>query len=166
MGLFKHKKKEDKSGYVPPVQEDVYGEEVMVDGFLRIEKFRPQDDGTYYKSLVEPPDIVEARKTLKRIKDTKLAHSKSERKNIEDLVAAGESCGIGELVREESTSGPCHYRAMYKGKDVGLLPSSSVGKIKQCYGLYRDDEYPEHVACKIVLRVYEEGGGWSAASIL
>lgn len=162
MGLFKKKEKKQEI----PKSTVTYGEEMWVGGTLRVEKFRKEGDGAPYKSFVEPQDIVDARKALERVKRVKLKHSKSERQAIVDLVDGGDSGGLGELVREPSTSGECHYRAMYKGKDVGLLPSDSVAQVKQCYGLYERDDFPEHVACKIVLRVYDEGGGWSTATIL
>lgn len=165
MGLFKRKSKEQI-----PEDEVSYSDEAWVNGRLMVQKHRVSydSDGTAhtYNSPAEPPDIVQARKTLWRVKNVKLSHSKSQRKNIEGLVADGEKGGLGELVREPSTSGVCHYRAIYKGIDVGLMPSNMVPQVHQCYGLTELDEYPEHVPCKIVLRTYENGGGWSAANIL
>jgi hypothetical protein len=164
MGLFGKKKDKASAPAQPLVEmpEVTYGEEQWVNGMLRVQKIQP--DG--YTSLTEPPDIVDARKALKRVKRAKLSHSKSQKKNIERLVGNGDQGGLGELVREPSTSGECHYRVMYKGKDVGLMPSNMVNQIRQCYGMYDDDETPEHVPCKVVLRVYDDGGGWSAANIL
>ena len=164
MGLFRrgnkqaHEQQED-AGQV------TYGEESWRDGRLLVEKHMAVPGGRPYVSFVEPPDIVEARKILRRVKDVKLRHSKSERAAIVELVGAGDGGGLGELVREPSTSGECHYRAMYHGKDVGLMPSESAPQVKQALGLYDYDEWPERVACKIVLRDYD-GNGWSAASIL
>jgi hypothetical protein len=142
-----------------------YGEESWRDGRLLVEKHREMQNGDTYISYVEPPDIVEARKTLKRVKDVKLQHSKSERAAIIEFTDAGDEGGLGELVREPSKSGVCHYRAMYKGKDIGLMPAESAPQVKQAYGLYDHDEWPERAACKIVLRDYD-GNGWSAATIL
>lgn len=142
-----------------------YGEESWRDGRLLVEKHREMQNGDTYISYVEPPDIVEARKTLKRVKQVKLRHSKSERATIIELTDSGNDGGLGELVREPSTSGECHYRAMFRGKDVGVLPSGSTPQLKQALGLYDHDEWPEHVPCKIVLRDYD-GNGWSAATIL
>ena len=142
-----------------------YGEESWRDGRLLVEKYREMQNGDTYISYVEPPDIVEARNTLKRVKQVKLRHSNSEKKNIIAFTDSGDEGGLGELVREPSTSGECHYRVMYRGKDVGVMPSCSTPQLKQALGLYDNDEWPEHVPCKIVMRDYD-GNGWSAATIL
>lgn len=169
--MFKKKGKNQQTPAPQPTPqpnqepEYTYGEEEWVDGRLVVERSSVVN-GVIVSSMIEPPDIYSSISAIKRVKKVKLKHSKSEKQAIEELCNNWDEGGIGELVREPSTSGECHYRAMYKGKDVGLMPSSMVNQVRQCYGLETYEELPEHIPCKIVLRVYDDGGGWSAANIL
>lgn len=141
------------------------------DGRLYIEhhRFYPSKGGKTYIEAVsesEPDWLRKSIKALKKLKKVKLTQSKSEQEAIHSLLEEGVTEGIGHLAKEPSKRDTTcsRYRCVLDGKRVGTARASEMPKVAQAYGI-ADEELPDVIPCRVVLRAYEEKG-WSACDVL
>ena len=163
MGFFD--KIRQASMQVQPEPEEVTTEhDVTRNGrIINVTKTTKVVNGTKVESVTEgePYDIYKARNTLARIKKLKLSRDKAAKANIEKLLnGRSRHAGIGtiELKGEK-------YICMLEGVAVGTAHRADMPRIAQAYGI-KDNQLPPSMPCKVVLKMYDESGAWSGATIL